>query len=77
MRGSISLPTSRQRSTESIERGSARITSRAALKNPASAQQRMIRVNRWGSNMNKNDVMLNSYLRELPGPIETELLAAA
>jgi hypothetical protein len=47
------------------------------LKNPASAQQRMIRVNRWGSNMNKNDVMLNSYLRELPGPIETELLAAA
>jgi hypothetical protein len=41
----------------------------------------MMRVNRHGSNMNKNDVALNSYLREL-GQIrlltpETELVAAS
>jgi hypothetical protein len=65
MRGSISLPTSRQRSTESIQRGSANHLACSIEKSGIRAAANDARES-LGFQHEQNDVALNSYLRELP-----------
>jgi DNA-directed RNA polymerase sigma subunit (sigma70/sigma32) len=64
MRSSIILPTSRQRSTGSIERGSANHLE-ASIEKSGSRAVRMMRRESLGFQHEQNDVALSSYSREL------------
>ena len=63
MRSSIILPTSRQRSTGSIERGSANHLE-ASIEKSGSRAVRMMRRESLGFQHEQNDVALSSYSRE-------------
>jgi hypothetical protein len=77
MHGSIGLPTSRQRSTESIERGSANHLAGSIEKSGIRAAANDARESLGFQHEQKRRRAGTAIYANFLGPIETELLAAA